>query len=122
MAVADLFFKIFMVMVMADHWTSCIFHVAIGPIAKINFTINYTHLYYLSGTMDDNAKKKKAARLIPAMILTLTHNQEGEILYPFNMEDKIFFIVCLVHTALLKANFMMPLSNFIPIVPAALQG
>jgi hypothetical protein len=28
----------------------------------------------------------------------------------------------LVHTALLKANFMMPLSNFIPIVPAALQG
>jgi hypothetical protein len=88
MVIVDLFFKNFMVMVIADHWTSCIFHVAFGPTAKINFTIRFTHLYYHTSTMDDKANKKKAARLIPPMMLTLTHNREGEILYAFNMEDK----------------------------------
>jgi hypothetical protein len=45
--------------------------------------------------------------------------QEGEIPYPFNMEDKrvkkgFLFIVCLAFAALLKAIFMKPLSNFTP--------
>jgi hypothetical protein len=62
----------------------------LAPIAKINFIIRYsTHLYYHTTTMDDNANKMKAERLIPAMMLTLTHKQhEGEFPYHFNMDDK----------------------------------
>jgi dolichyl-phosphate-mannose--protein O-mannosyl transferase len=61
--VADLFFKFLLVTVITDHWTSCIFCVIIGPIAKINFTIRYTHLDYHTSTMDDNTNKKKAHKV-----------------------------------------------------------
>jgi uncharacterized membrane protein len=51
-----------MITAIADHWTSCIFCVLIGPQLKINFTIQYTHLYY-HNTMDDNANKKQAHKV-----------------------------------------------------------
>jgi hypothetical protein len=41
---SNFLFKNFMVTVIAGHWTTWIFHVVIGPLGKIEFTIRYTHL------------------------------------------------------------------------------
>jgi hypothetical protein len=71
-SITDFLFQIFIVMVITDHWTSCVFWVVISPIAKINYTIRYTHLYHTS-TIDDNANPDP--------------EQEVEICNPFKMED-----------------------------------
>jgi hypothetical protein len=66
--------------------------------------------------MDDNTNKKKACKVDSSNNVDLDLQQEGEIPYLFNMEDKrvkngFLFIVCSMYATLLKASFMKPLST-----------
>jgi hypothetical protein len=93
-----------MVTVIADYRMSCIFCIVIGPLAKINFTIRYTHLYCHT-TMDDNANKKKADKVDSSNDVDPDPEQEGELPHPFTMEDEwvkrwIHIILCLAYTTL----------------------
>jgi hypothetical protein len=81
----------------------------LAPLQKLISQLD-THFYYHTSTMDDNANKKKARKVDSSNDVDFDPQQEGEIPYPFTIEDKRVKngSYCLAYAALLKASFVKP--------------